>query len=217
MRILLLRHGETAGNLEKRYVGRTNEGLTEAAIQALRQTSEKRKQLLYGLLGPVAAVYASPMRRCLETAALVFPEKDFSGVPVRLVPGLSECDFGRFEYKITESFPGMRITSGSSIPAEQTGSREARPWRSSNAGVQTPSGRRCVPLRRKQTYGGVRDPRRLHHGRAGGLWPAGAGVLFLADRLPFWVSLPDRGGERPFLSDRCCGNFNYIVYFKDTK
>ena len=69
MRILLLRHGETAGNLEKR------------------------------LLGPVAAVYASPMRRCLETAALVFPEKDFSGVPVRLVPGLSECDFGRFEYK----------------------------------------------------------------------------------------------------------------------
>lgn len=151
MRILLLRHGETAGNLEKRYVGRTNEGLTEAAIQALRQTSEKRKQLLYGLLGPVAAVYASPMRRCLETAALVFPEKDFSGVPVRLVPGLSECDFGRFEYKITESFLGMRITSGSSIPAEQTGSREARPWRSSNAGVQTPSGRRCVPLRRKQT------------------------------------------------------------------
>ena len=99
MRILLLRHGETAGNLEKRYVGRTDEGLTEAAIQALRQTSEKRKQLLYGLLGPVAAVYASPMRRCLETAALVFPEKDFSGVPVRLVPGLSECDFGRFEYK----------------------------------------------------------------------------------------------------------------------
>ena len=99
MRILLLRHGETAGNLEKRYVGRTDEGLTEAAIQALRQISEKRKQLLYGLLGPVAAVYASPMRRCLETAALVFPEKDFSGVPVRLVPGLSECDFGRFEYK----------------------------------------------------------------------------------------------------------------------
>ena len=30
----------------------------------------------------------------------------------------------------------MRITSGSSTPAEQTGSREARPWRSSNAGVQ---------------------------------------------------------------------------------
>lgn len=51
MRILLLRHGETAGNLEKRYVGRTDEGLTEAAIQALRQTSAKRKQLLYGLLG----------------------------------------------------------------------------------------------------------------------------------------------------------------------
>lgn len=36
MRILLLRHGETAGNLEKRYVGRTNEGLTEAAIRAPR-------------------------------------------------------------------------------------------------------------------------------------------------------------------------------------
>lgn len=82
MRILLLRHGETAGNLEKRYVGRTNEGLTEAAIQALRQTSEKRKQLL---LRPSGArwrrVYASPMRRCLETAALVFPERTFRAFP----------------------------------------------------------------------------------------------------------------------------------------
>ena len=212
MRILLLRHGETAGNLEKRYVGRTDEGLTEAAIQALRQTSEKRKQLLYGLLGPVAAVYASPMRRCLETAALVFPEKDFSGVHVRLVPGLSECDFGRFEYKNYRGLPAVhRLRRNRRVPG-----------RRGRGAVQTPVCR-CLPAGgaypygENRRYGGVRDPRRLHHGRAGGLWPAGAGVLFLADRLPFWVSLPDRGGERPFLSDRCCGNFNYIVYFKDTK
>lgn len=151
MRILLLRHGETAGNLEKRYVGRTDEGLTEAAIQALRQTSEKRKQLLYGLLGPVAAVYASPMRRCLETAALVFPEKDFSGVPVRLVPGLSECDFGRFEYKNYRELSGDADYQRFIDSGGTDGFPEARPWRSSNAGVQTPSGRRCVPLRRKQT------------------------------------------------------------------
>lgn len=106
MRILLLRHGETAGNLEKRYVGRTDEGLTEASRQALLQTGEKRRQSFYGLLGPVAALYVSPMRRCRETAALAFPEKDFPGVPVRLVPGLAECEFGRFEYKSYRELSG---------------------------------------------------------------------------------------------------------------
>lgn len=80
MKILLLRHGETAGNLEKRYVGRTDEGLTEAAIQALRQTSAKRKHSLYGLLGPVAAVYCKPHEALSgRRAALGLSGKGFSG------------------------------------------------------------------------------------------------------------------------------------------
>ena len=153
MRILLLRHGETAGNLEKRYVGRARRGAYGGShTGAAADLSEAEAASLRASGGPVAAVYASPMRRCLETAALVFPEKDFSGVPrPSRCPAFRNVTLAGLSTKITGSFPGMRITSGSSIPAEQTGSREARLWRSSRAGAQMPSGRRYVPLWEKQT------------------------------------------------------------------
>ena len=36
MKVYLIRHGSTAGNLEHRYVGSTDEELTEEAVQKLR-------------------------------------------------------------------------------------------------------------------------------------------------------------------------------------
>ena len=39
MKLFMIRHGATAGNLEKRYVGRTDEGLTEQAVFFLREAS----------------------------------------------------------------------------------------------------------------------------------------------------------------------------------
>ncbi|MCI8454422.1 MAG: histidine phosphatase family protein [Lachnospiraceae bacterium] len=136
MRILLFRHGETAGNLKQRYVGkRTNEPLTDAARGALFAAAEKRRRLYEKEAGAwpkregrsesfdsskqcgrrepfagsdkenrpdafaclarkVRKVYISPMARCQETAEILFPDC------CRTVSeGLSECDFGRFEYK----------------------------------------------------------------------------------------------------------------------
>ena len=63
MKILLIRHGKTAGNLEKRYIGRTDEPLCDAGISELKQTRFPRCGVLV----------SSPMLRCVQSAALLFP------------------------------------------------------------------------------------------------------------------------------------------------
>ena len=40
------------------------------------------------------ALYVSPLCRCVETAGILFPGKSF-----HIIEELSECDFGKFEYK----------------------------------------------------------------------------------------------------------------------
>ncbi len=120
MRIVLLRHGKTLGNEAHRYVGRTDEGLTEASRRQILGSREAFWQKLLQLNGPAgeaameAAVdgpggersspdaaslpaltlWVSPLRRARETAALLCP-----GLSQRLVPDFREMDFGRFEYR----------------------------------------------------------------------------------------------------------------------
>ena len=91
MTFYFLRHGATKGNLEKRYVGATDEGLLP----------EARRELEALKLPGVPRVYASPLRRCLETAEIAFP-----GTPLEIVPGFRECDFGAFEYRNYEELKG---------------------------------------------------------------------------------------------------------------
>ena len=83
MKWILIRHGQTQGNREHRYIGcRTDESLCPEAVAAL----------LGKVYPPVSKVFVSPMKRCLETAALLYP-----GVPVEVVEDFRECDFGDWE------------------------------------------------------------------------------------------------------------------------
>lgn len=93
MKLFMIRHGATAGNLEKRYVGRTDEGLTEQAVLDLKKEALKLRELA----GNAAVIVTSPLKRCLETAEILFPEKLYEHVPRIQKAGLSECDFGTFE------------------------------------------------------------------------------------------------------------------------
>ena len=67
IRILLIRHGETAGNLEKRYIGRTDEELCSAGRQKLEQIREegggyfREQEKSCRLPDSVQAVLSSPM------------------------------------------------------------------------------------------------------------------------------------------------------------
>ena len=84
----LIRHSMTKGNLEKRYIGsRTDEPLCREGIALLEGFS-------YPAGEQVERVIVSPMRRCVQTAQILFPGKELV-----LEPGLMECDFGAFENK----------------------------------------------------------------------------------------------------------------------
>lgn len=65
MKILLIRHGMTKGNAEHRYVGSTDEGLLP---------EERERLLTLAKTGRYKAdkVLVSPMRRCIETAEILF-------------------------------------------------------------------------------------------------------------------------------------------------
>lgn len=86
-KIWLIRHGETEGNRERRYLGITDEPLNKAG--------RRQAELLY--LPKVGAVYTSPMKRCTETAAILFPD-----VKPIVCQNLRECHFGVFEGKTAE-------------------------------------------------------------------------------------------------------------------
>lgn len=85
VKLILIRHGKTQGNLSGRYIGcRTDEDLCREGIEGLT-----------GREYPAAdKVFSSPMRRCVQTAGILYP-----GMPVQVVDALRECDFGDFENK----------------------------------------------------------------------------------------------------------------------
>lgn len=86
MKIVWIRHGATASNAQGLYLGRTDEALSEVGIRALC----KQKQA--GKYPAVQMVAASPMKRCVQTAELIY-----AGLEVRLVEEFREIDFGSFE------------------------------------------------------------------------------------------------------------------------
>lgn len=86
--LAMIRHGQTQANQQHRYLGRTDESLSERGKQMLLSYKE---QYLY----PEAdCLFTSPMKRCVETAEILYPKLE----PV-VIPEWTETDFGRFEYK----------------------------------------------------------------------------------------------------------------------
>lgn len=94
MRILFIRHLPTPGNEKRQYIGRTNEDLSERAAEEFRRRLEKGVRDQYP---SVQYVIASPLKRCIQTAELIFP-----GQKIIAEPMLRECDFGEYEGKTYE-------------------------------------------------------------------------------------------------------------------
>ena len=89
MELILVRHGTTQGNLERRFIGVTDQPLTqEGETLAVRRAA---------VIPQVEHVFASPLCRCLRTAEILWPE-----TPRTVLPELRETDFGRFECKCHE-------------------------------------------------------------------------------------------------------------------
>ncbi|MDY3797060.1 MAG: histidine phosphatase family protein [Agathobacter sp.] len=113
--IILIRHSYTRMNEEHRYIGRTDEKLSERGI-SLAMTKKQQTD---------EPVFSGPMERCVETAENMFPESE-----IIEIPEWTEIDFGDFEGKNYQELNGNAdyqrwIDSGGSIAFPNGESREA--------------------------------------------------------------------------------------------
>ena len=83
MKLVIMRHGQTDYNVENRYTG-----TTDIPINATGRAQAKAA----GCAPQVQLAYVSPLQRARQTARICFPNAD-----LRIVPGLSEMDFGDFQ------------------------------------------------------------------------------------------------------------------------
>lgn len=113
----------TEGNKYRRYIGITDESLCE----------EGKKKLLEIRYPMPEKLFVSPMKRCLETAQILFPGKEFT-----IIQNLAECNFGEFEnrnYKELANVPSYQvwIDSNGTLPFPGGESPDAFKERSINA------------------------------------------------------------------------------------
>ena len=112
----LIRHGMTESNRDGRYAGRADvllcqEGKTE--LSALKNR--------FGY-PQVAEVYCSPLRRCRQTADILYPD-----APMTLVDGLVEISMGDFEGRLLKDLkdePAYREWLADSLHNPPPGSLE---------------------------------------------------------------------------------------------
>ena len=117
--LVLIRHGKTKSNEEQRYLGKTEEALSEKG---------KKEVLEYKTAQGYPAVdclFSSPMERCLQTAKLIYPELE----PV-CIPEWKEIDFGAFEGKNYQELKEDKryqewIDKNGALPFPQGESRES--------------------------------------------------------------------------------------------
>jgi broad specificity phosphatase PhoE len=86
--LLLARHGETDWNRDNRFQGHTDTPLNE---RGRAQASDLAAELARDQ--PIAAIYASPLRRAYETATIV---GDSLALQVTAIPELREIDTGEW-------------------------------------------------------------------------------------------------------------------------
>ena len=88
LRIFLVRHGETAENVQMRYIGTLDEPLTDAGIKQADRVAEALACFT------VRAIYTSPLVRAADTAARI---KEACGATLKEDARLREGSFGRWE------------------------------------------------------------------------------------------------------------------------
>lgn len=88
IRLVLIRHGETASNKEHRYLGRTDEDLSPCGAEKIKDAVREK------LYPEIDILFTSPMKRCLQTAQLIYPD-----MTAHIIPEFAEMDFGEFEGK----------------------------------------------------------------------------------------------------------------------
>ena len=103
-RLIMIRHGESTANLEKRFTVSTDEPLTPAGIEQARA----RGRALLGRCAPTA-LYSSPFLRAFQTAQGI---GEVLGLEPVIVEDLREQDFGIFRGRPYTDFYGHWMAAG---------------------------------------------------------------------------------------------------------
>ena len=117
--IIFLRHGMTIENEQHRYLGNTDTSLSRNGICKLQALQKN------GTYPKTDILFCSPMKRCTETAEILYPNH----TPI-YIPEWREMDFGEFEGKNYAQLNGdpryqAWIDSGGTLAFPGGESREA--------------------------------------------------------------------------------------------
>lgn len=137
VRLWIVRHGERIDEVPgQKDWGRRNPRqwfdppLTENGKQQARSTAELLKEQL-GPEPPIAAIFTSPLRRCLQTAEQL---SEVLGLPIQVVPGIGFCSAALMEHGLASvpdaAIPGLnrlifrpsKVTRDAAIAAGRTDS-----------------------------------------------------------------------------------------------
>lgn len=94
--LYLIRHGITEGNLDGRYIGQTDLALCPQGEKQIQQLVKA------GVYPCVEKVYTSPLKRCVETAQIIYPD-----IQLSKVDEIAEMDFGQFEGKTQKELENL--------------------------------------------------------------------------------------------------------------
>ncbi len=152
MRLLLIRHGESSANAEKRLQGHVDFPLNERGRRESEMLADRLSRM------PIAALYASPLKRARETAEIVASRL---GLPLEERPDLVERDIGELggltRDQIRARYPDYaRARAGEKVTFDMAGLEpddhfEERVRRITGAIIQAHSGETVAAV----THGGV--------------------------------------------------------------
>jgi len=91
---LFIRHGKTASNAERRYIGDPDEPLCAEGAWGAEALARG------AILPPVDLLLSGAALRCRQTVELLFPSKDYTVCP------MTEIDFGVFKGKNADDLAG---------------------------------------------------------------------------------------------------------------
>ena len=95
--LYLIRHGITEGNLDGKYIGQTDLALCPQGEKQIQQLVKA------GVYPCVEKVYTSPLKRCVETAQIIYPD-----IQLSKVDEIAEMDFGQFEGKTQKELENLQ-------------------------------------------------------------------------------------------------------------
>jgi broad specificity phosphatase PhoE len=101
--LYLVRHGQTAGNVNRLFIGATDIPLDETGVRQAIELGQRFSNI------KLDAIVTSPLQRARRTAEAI---GNVTGHTPIVVPGLSEMDFGDAEglsfQQVVEQFPELR-------------------------------------------------------------------------------------------------------------